>query len=265
MMIYKNFLPKTFNWASYTDESKNFVVGEIFLTNIYGKYVCVKPNDIVVDIGSSLGPFSYLALMNQAGRVYCVEPSELFIKSSIQNLSEFIINKKKSPVVFINHAISGKTDLEKKYLENLIDHDGNRVVSTITFSDLIKAYDLHHINFLKIDCEGGEYDIFTKENINYLVHCVDFIACEFHGRFIQDGIEKHRYFKHNILPHFPYYRVCCGVSGKFYDLTEYYCQNDFQSDFLLKVSEVMFYLSKNPLIDNTVPPFPMDQITYVNG
>ena len=36
---------------------------------------------------------------------------------------------------------------------------------SITFKTLLSAYGIEKIDFLKTDCEGGEYDIFTNENI----------------------------------------------------------------------------------------------------
>ena len=40
---------------------------------------------------------------------------------------------------------------------------------------------IYHISiFFKLDCEGGEYDIFTEENIDYLKNNVGYIVGEFH-------------------------------------------------------------------------------------
>ena len=37
-------------------------------------------------------------------------------------------------------------------------------MESITFKKFIDLYGIHKIDFLKTDCEGGEYDIFTDEN-----------------------------------------------------------------------------------------------------
>jgi hypothetical protein len=59
--------------------------------------------------------------------------------------------------------------------------------------------------FFKFDCEGGEYDIFSEENIPYL-KTIPKIVGEFH---LRGGIlkEKFRHFRDNILPNFNNYRV----------------------------------------------------------
>jgi hypothetical protein len=39
---------------------------------------------------------------------------------------------------------------------------------------------LKKIDFIKIDCEGGEYDIFIPSNMPYILDCVKKIAGEWH-------------------------------------------------------------------------------------
>ena len=64
----------------------------------------------------------------------------------------------------------------------------------------------------KIDCEGGEYLIFTEENVDYLKNNVKKIAGEFHldgAEFDNSRRDKNffRYFRDNILVQFKNYDV----------------------------------------------------------
>ena len=63
-----------------------------------------------------------------------------------------------------------------------------------------------HWIFLKIDIEGDEYHIFTKENLDFLNNNTGIIHCEFHlqiggGPNKEANLkERFRYFRDNILP-----------------------------------------------------------------
>jgi FkbM family methyltransferase len=39
---------------------------------------------------------------------------------------------------------------------------------SITFKTFIDLYNIEKIDFLKIDCEGGEYDVFNLENFEWV-------------------------------------------------------------------------------------------------
>jgi autotransporter strand-loop-strand O-heptosyltransferase len=53
-------------------------------------------------------------------------------------------------------------------------------MESITFKKFIDLYGIHKIDFLKTDCEGGEYDIFTDENYEFIKNNVKKIAGEWH-------------------------------------------------------------------------------------
>jgi autotransporter strand-loop-strand O-heptosyltransferase len=46
------------------------------------------------------------------------------------------------------------------------------------------------IDYLKVDCEGGEYDIFTDENLDYIENNVKKIAGEFHKTYNKYGMNE---------------------------------------------------------------------------
>ena len=50
----------------------------------------------------------------------------------------------------------------------------------ITFKKLCELYNLEKIDFLKTDCEGGEYDIFNEENFDFIKNNVKKIVGEWH-------------------------------------------------------------------------------------
>jgi FkbM family methyltransferase len=234
------------NWNGLEDSTKQFISNEIFVSKMYDYWSSVKDGDIVVDIGSSVGPFSYKALSQGAKKVFAIEPSVNLIKTNILNNSEFFINKKESPIIFINKAISNITG-ENYQLSDAMDiyGDDKRFIP-ITFSDFIQEYKINKINFLKIDCEGGEYDILKKENLHYLKNNVDFIACEVHERNIINGRDKFKKLLNDFLCHFPKnsYKFMCNIDNVYTDITEYISEESGMNYILTKI-EVMLYIKNS--------------------
>jgi glycosyltransferase involved in cell wall biosynthesis len=61
--------------------------------------------------------------------------------------------------------------------------DGNSLcVFTITFDEFLEMFDIRHIDFLKIDMEGAEYDLFDSINKDFLRNNVNKIVMEIHPR-----------------------------------------------------------------------------------
>jgi hypothetical protein len=65
---------------------------------------------------------------------------------------------------------------------------GEEIVETITINQLISDYDIERIDFLKVDCEGGELDLFRTIDKEYLQNNVGKIAMEYHSKEIHDEI-----------------------------------------------------------------------------
>jgi tRNA G37 N-methylase Trm5 len=176
-----------FDWGPTSEGFKGQAIREIFENNDYEYCFEVEENDIVVDIGATIGEFTYKILEKKPKHCYVVEPLPVFFDTLKKNLEG-------NQVSFTNAAITND-----KYCN--IEWDGrNSIVNTLTFKDFVAQNRLNKIDFLKVDCEGGEYDIFTEENIEFLKK-VPKIVCEVH---LESKIfkEKFRNFRDNILPNF---------------------------------------------------------------
>jgi FkbM family methyltransferase len=209
-----------FDWGPTSDWFKTESTKEIFERGDYEKVFEVEEGDIVVDIGASVGEFTYSILKKNPKHCYVVEPLPVFFDTLKKNLEG-------NQVSFTNAAITSD-----KYCN--ITWDGyTQETNTLTFSDFIKINRLHKIDFLKFDCEGGEYDIFSKENLEFLKKTPK-IVCEVHlGNNILKS--KFRYFRDNILPHFANYHV--------YSVDGHGIKWDLQNEhFIEYYSEVYFYI-----------------------
>jgi FkbM family methyltransferase len=185
----------TFSNYEFNGDVDFFSYLEIFGKNLYkNQDIEIQENDIVVDIGSNVGAFIKYANDKKAKKIYSCEPNP----NCINIIDKYYgINKN---VVLNQFAISdrdGETFLQidcnsitsgcSKILEskaNGADHYKNATllsVKTISFKNFIKANNIDFIDFLKIDCEGGEVFIFIDENKEFFMKNVKKIVLEFHN------------------------------------------------------------------------------------
>lgn len=174
---------------------KESIIGEIFERRCYEQFFEVEEGDVVLDIGASVGPFTYSILHKNPKQVYCFEPSEREFKTLVKNLRGY-------QVIPIPKGISNVNSIVKSDML----FGGEDEMETLTFDRFISLYSLDKIDFIKTDCEGGEYDIFTQNNLEFLKKNVKKVVGEWHLRY-PELKEKFRNFRDNILPHFKDYKV----------------------------------------------------------
>ena len=178
---------------------------------------------MVLDVGASIGPFTYSILHKKPKHVFCVEPSESEFTTLIKNTIG-------NPVTHINKGLSDTNGI----VESDQLFGGESHMESMTFDKLVNLYGLNKIDFLKTDCEGGEYEIFKQENIQFIKENIKKIAGEWHLRSQKDKV-RFRYFRDNILPQFENYEVYSvdGVNIK-WDL--------WNEHFIEFYQEVIFYI-----------------------
>lgn len=171
------------------------IVCEIFYDKIYERdYVRVELNDVVVDIGANYGVFSLYSQKFKPKKVFALEP----IKSTFNKMSE---NLKSYGVTCINKAIGSKDGFEhfavtdvngNNFSYNNLDayHPsqviGDETVESITFNSFINENNIKYIDFLKVDCEGGELHLFENIDKYFLSNHIKKIAIEYHSKSIFD-------------------------------------------------------------------------------
>jgi FkbM family methyltransferase len=220
-------LDDNFIWGDVSEIFKKLNKEEFNLHKIYEKFFTVEEGDVVVDIGASIGPFTYSILKNKPKHCWVVEPLDNQFEVLKQNLMG-------NPVSFIKAAI---TDIKNVKIE----WDGNIAYPrTLTFNEFISENGLSKIDFLKIDCEGGEYDIFSIENLDF-IKTVPKIVTEFHiGMYndIQSSMilkSKFTYFRDYILSNFNKFEVYSidGVNIKW---------NLYNEEFLNYYKGIIIYI-----------------------
>jgi FkbM family methyltransferase len=217
-----------FDWGIFKNNNflNNCFKKDILDNRFYEKLFEVEEGDIVLDIGASVGPFTYSILNKKPKTVICLEPhSKLFntLKSNLSNCSN---------VICLNKGISkvdGNVLFETLYDEttDYTSWEKNERGTGLTLSSLIKEYNLEKIDFLKIDCEGGEYDFFSEENFDWIITNVKKISGEWHF-YKEDKREKFYEFREKYLKHFKNFKILfIDNDSNSFDITEELWNDDF--------------------------------------
>ena len=140
-------------------------IREIFKDKIYSPSIDAQ---VILDIGAQCGLFSiYAAKLCPSATIYAFEPDRENIEQVLDNL---VLNQLEDRVVFISKAITSKTgttqfnlNLKSSRANSLAYHEDNYVekitIETISLADFFKQQSIEQVDYLKMDIEGGEYDI----------------------------------------------------------------------------------------------------------
>ena len=159
---------------------------EIFIKRFYSDFFPFYRNVRILDIGAHWGYFSIFADRNTGpgARITAVEPSSLNFERLSENIARSNATKV-SPLCCAVAASSGSGELRLGHEVNnslvLAPTTGvaSERVETITLEGLIARSGGDRIDFLKMDCEGAEYQVFEATSDECLAK-IDVVSMEFH-------------------------------------------------------------------------------------
>lgn len=158
---------------------------EIFLSDVYDISDLrndLNENSVVVDIGANVGFFSVLVLSKvKVKKVFAFEP----IPSNLEIFQRTITANPilQEHLVLTQAAVTGKPqphlelhlDGSNELTENASVFSGfesthavKLTVPSITFGEIFQKHELSQIDFLKMDCEGSEFDIVYNTDASLL-------------------------------------------------------------------------------------------------
>jgi len=142
------------------NSSDIFTLKEVYIKKVYGG----KPRGVVVDIGAHIGAFSVYA-STTADKVYAFEPESSNYDQLIKNIR---LNKKNGKIIPRKVAV-GRENKKAHIYKGRFNKGASSTTYRITgesetvemrsLSDLINDLGINKIDLLKIDIEGGEYDL----------------------------------------------------------------------------------------------------------
>jgi FkbM family methyltransferase len=219
---------------------KHSIVEEIFDNDIYQKHFRVNEGDVVLDIGASCGPFTYKILDQKPSKVYCFEPHKGLFETMKHNLQG------KDNVVLINKALA---NVDSHFVTaGLFDitctetWEKENVAEGIRFDTFLRENDIQQVDFIKIDAEGGEYDLFSEENLPWVIKNVKKVVGEWH--LSNDYLKnKFREFRDKVLVHFDKTKIHA-----------YECVTENEISELIWDERIFYYREIIMYIDNSAEP-----------
>lgn len=163
------------------------ILSEVFLDNCYVRDIHLRPHPVVVDIGGFIGDFALFAVKClDARRVVICEPSPKNLSLLKRNVAN---NHLEDRIEVVEKAVTDGKDVlmnvdapDRK--QAMVSAYGNPIqerkpVPGITLAALAEEHHLEDIDLLKIDCEGGEYDILSTVSASLFLH-IENIVFECH-------------------------------------------------------------------------------------
>ncbi len=170
------------------NQSELGILEDIFVRREYADVFPFYQKVNVVDIGAHYGYFTLFAAKNThpASNLIAVEPGHKNFASLQKNLVD-----NKIEATLIQKAVTssaGKVKLFQAAAQNLSIYDDNALlrgssdyetVESTTLKLILTELPDQNIDFLKLDCEGAEYDILLNAEDQLFDH-INTISLEFH-------------------------------------------------------------------------------------
>jgi FkbM family methyltransferase len=163
------------------------IVREIFFEQPYTRHLRLPPDPVVVDVGGYIGDFALYAVKYLgAEHVVAYEPTYENFAMLEHNIAR---NGYGDRITAVNEAVGDSDEI----VLNVEKLDGDevhvspywypeaeqRTLPSVTLEELFDTHGLDSVDLLKVDCEGGEYDIFPSTP-DAVLDRVENIAFEYH-------------------------------------------------------------------------------------
>lgn len=172
------------------DEADQSVFNEIFRLGEYraAEEAVRGATDPIIDVGAHAGFFTlYCESLNPKAKIFAVEPEPENFLALKKHLKENKITNVKA----IQAALAGQSgqrsllispDSHNHRLAEIGDNDGQKIeVIAYSFADFIKNNKIEKISLLKMDIEGGEFEIVKSLSARDL-SVVKFLILEYHSK-----------------------------------------------------------------------------------
>ncbi len=167
----------------------------------------LNPDSLVLDVGGYLGDWSSLIYQKYKCKIFIFEPVKAFYK-------KILLRFQKVPRIKVFNFGLGAKDkrqyiYKQKNSSSFYKKDGGRSKEECKIVDIerfILNKRLKHINLIKVNIEGGEYDLLENIISRRLIKIFDNLQIQFHRfmpkaqarrRIIQNQLSKTHYLTYN--------------------------------------------------------------------
>jgi FkbM family methyltransferase len=167
-------------------DSTGTLAGTIAVVFVREEYGSVRDFRSIVDIGANMGCFAvYAAQQSPSARIFCYEPEAGNFTYLQRNISANSLENRITPFQAAVAARSGKMELSlgASPLHSLVKPEQGSVrqtVSCVTLGEILQRHQLETLDFLKMNCEGAEYEIFDSTSPKDLDRIAN-IRLEYHN------------------------------------------------------------------------------------
>lgn len=166
------------------------VTVEIWYERIYNPDgYSIDQGDLVFDIGANVGNFAMYAVKTGASRVVAFEPVQKNYELMLKNIQNNNMPQVEAHMLAVD-GDSGvvtmhmsEVDTAHSITHEAFDQQGDISVEAVTIEQFCQKHSISKIDFLKVDCEGAEYQIFEKIS-DQMLGLINKVAIEHHERFV---------------------------------------------------------------------------------
>jgi len=160
------------------------IIEEIYRKRAYEPYLQGKKDLVMMDVGSNIGLWSFYAA-KYAKIIYALEPSA----QHYECLVTMAVSNELHVVAPFKQAISNTNGTAKFYhnqnttmfsLNSAVDQGEYEEVETITLDKFFEDNKIEHVDFIKVDIEGAEAEVFGGNGFDKVKDRIDTILGEFH-------------------------------------------------------------------------------------
>lgn len=174
----------------YEDFNNSYIphiLQEMYIEKVYEPFFRGKKDMVVLDIGGNIGLFSHFAY-DFSKRIVCMEPSKQHVEV-IKHMLKY--NGMDDKVDIVNAALSNNRSIKKFYhntnktmfsLEKAVD-DGSvcEEVKAMTLMDLLLLTRIDHVDFMKLDIEGSEFEVIASPGFQQVADKIEAMVVEVHA------------------------------------------------------------------------------------
>jgi len=154
-------------------------------------------NSTVIDIGGYKGEF--------AGDIFCKYNSTIYVFEPIKSFYQIIQNKfvNNQKVKVYNFGLAGKDEqMQISMSDNassvFLESEDSETIQLKSIVNFIQDNNIQSVDLIKINIEGGEYDLLDSLIENNLISIFKNIQVQFHDFLLDDGKERMHKIQENL-------------------------------------------------------------------
>ena len=173
---------------------------------------------VAIDVGANVGAFSIVNHL-KFSRIISFEPAQNTFEKCVKNtknyknveVHRYAVDEEGGKIAKLCSYIDGNVSGNASTMKNDVYYDlkNYEEVPTISLEGIFKKFDLNIIDYLKIDCEGGEYEFLMNKDLSN----VNAIGIEIHLHLGNEKVTN--LINHIEKTHYSIHEIGDGVTSHF--------------------------------------------------